>query len=121
MYMILGSVSCMVCLLRSLPLLLSDPNVLSGAYHGSATDNIHSILHNGLMNFSLTRKEANGAMFGAGVYLAESLQVASSFASGAQIILFLSVFSSFLFFGGGGWFTAVFSGCDERICVYHDI
>ena len=52
------------------------------AFHGSCSDNLHSILHNGLQNLSGTRRERSGAIFGDGVYLADNLTVALSFAQG---------------------------------------
>jgi len=40
------------------------------AWHGSAIGNWHSILRNGLKNFSGTNKQANGAAYGPGGYMA---------------------------------------------------
>jgi poly [ADP-ribose] polymerase 6/8 len=40
------------------------------AWHGSAIGNWHSILRHGLKNFSGTNKQANGAAYGPGIYMA---------------------------------------------------
>ena len=40
------------------------------AWHGSATSNWHSILRNGLKNYSNSRHQVNGAAYGPGVYMA---------------------------------------------------
>jgi hypothetical protein len=49
------------------------------AYHGSPTENFHSILHNGLKNMSGTRHMKTGAAFGDGIYLAQDLKVSHSY------------------------------------------
>jgi hypothetical protein len=49
------------------------------AYHGTASENLHSILCNGLRVFSGTRHEANGSIFGDGVYFAEDPGVSFGF------------------------------------------
>jgi poly[ADP-ribose] polymerase 16 len=55
------------------------------AFHGSPAENFHSILHNGLRNMSGTRFESTGAAFGDGIYLAQDLTVARSFAMGRTL------------------------------------
>lgn len=40
------------------------------AWHGSATSNWHSILRNGLKNYSNSKHQVNGAAYGPGVYMA---------------------------------------------------
>ena len=55
------------------------------AFHGSPAENFHSILHNGLRNMSGTRFESTGAAFGEGIYLAQDLTVARSFAMGRTL------------------------------------
>ncbi len=49
-------------------------------FHGTATDNAYSVLHFGLRALSGTRHETSGSIFGAGVYLSCSPQVAREFA-----------------------------------------
>ena len=53
-------------------------------FHGTAFHNLHSILHNGLLNFSGMKMQRNGALYGQGVYLSEDFDVAFSFCSGAK-------------------------------------
>eukprot|EP01061_Rhynchopus_euleeides_P033823 TRINITY_DN5710_c0_g2_i1.p1 TRINITY_DN5710_c0_g2~~TRINITY_DN5710_c0_g2_i1.p1 ORF type:complete len:673 (+),score=276.56 TRINITY_DN5710_c0_g2_i1:72-2090(+) len=45
------------------------------AYHGSATENWHSILRNGLYSASGTEFQVNGAAYGSGIYLSPNAQV----------------------------------------------
>eukprot|EP00850_Spirogloea_muscicola_P011695 SM000073S21471 [mRNA] locus=s73:535288:537284:+ [translate_table: standard] len=55
------------------------------AFHGTAAENLHSILRCGLLNMSGTRLQKNGAMFGDGVYLTTDAAVALAFSSPADI------------------------------------
>eukprot|EP01060_Flectonema_neradi_P031943 TRINITY_DN4979_c2_g1_i2.p1 TRINITY_DN4979_c2_g1~~TRINITY_DN4979_c2_g1_i2.p1 ORF type:complete len:666 (+),score=126.41 TRINITY_DN4979_c2_g1_i2:72-2069(+) len=45
------------------------------AFHGSALENWHSILRNGLYNASGTEHQVNGAAYGSGIYLSPSASV----------------------------------------------
>lgn len=58
----------------------ADANGTFFAYHGSNAANWHSIIHTGIRNNSNTKRESNGAAFGYGVYLTQSLTVARDFA-----------------------------------------
>ncbi|KAF5836454.1 hypothetical protein DUNSADRAFT_5901 [Dunaliella salina] len=49
------------------------------AYHGTAMENLHSILNTGLINASGTRLQRTGAAFGDGIYLSTRHSVAYSF------------------------------------------
>jgi hypothetical protein len=60
--------------------LKAQHGVLTG-YHGSAAENFHRICHTGLENRSGSKGEKNGALFGAGVYLATACAVARGFAA----------------------------------------
>jgi hypothetical protein len=60
--------------------------VCAVAYHGTAADNVWSILQTGLRSNSGTREEKNGNMFGDGVYLSGDPRVAYSFCSSASSI-----------------------------------
>lgn len=51
------------------------------AFHGTSSENVHSILTTGIKNLSGTRKERNGAIHGDGIYLSKSCDVALSFAA----------------------------------------
>jgi hypothetical protein len=51
------------------------------AFHGTRIDNVFSILQNGLQNLSGTKHMKQGNIFGDGIYLAQDLSVAFSFAS----------------------------------------
>jgi len=62
--------------------LKAEHGIVTG-YHGSAAENFHSICHKGLENRSGSKGEKNGAIFGAGVYLATACQVACGFAARA--------------------------------------
>jgi poly [ADP-ribose] polymerase 6/8 len=55
------------------------------AWHGSATANWHSILRNGLKNYSNSKYQANGAAYGPGVYMAvdSGTSIGYSWRSGA--------------------------------------
>jgi hypothetical protein len=50
------------------------------AYHGTASENLHSILRCGLVYYSDSSLQRNGAMYGHGVYLSTDLAVALNFA-----------------------------------------
>eukprot|EP00803_Ostreobium_quekettii_P006398 evm.model.scf_398.1 EVM.evm.TU.scf_398.1 scf_398:7956-9053(+) len=54
------------------------------AYHGTHMENVHSILQNGLLSFSGTRLERNGAIYGEGIYLSTDPRVAYMFCKPAQ-------------------------------------
>jgi hypothetical protein len=58
--------------------------IVSAAFHGSCSTNMYSIVQNGLQNLSGTRRMTSGAIFGDGIYLANDLRVAKSFAQGAN-------------------------------------
>ncbi|KAK9820472.1 hypothetical protein WJX72_010696 [[Myrmecia] bisecta] len=45
------------------------------AYHGTSMENVHSILHNGLLNLSGTKLQRTGALFGDGIYLSTNMEV----------------------------------------------
>lgn len=49
------------------------------AFHGTSMDNIHSILHHGLLNASGTRLERTGYVFGKGIYFSSEPHVAFAF------------------------------------------
>jgi len=58
----------------------------SPGYHGSACKNMHSILRNGLRNYSGTTAESHGAILGDGVYFSADLGLASrSFAPASSV------------------------------------
>lgn len=63
---------------------LADGRLL--AFHGSSLENLHSILHNGLLNLSGTRLERTGAAFGQGIYLSTELSVAFAFSLAADAL-----------------------------------
>lgn len=48
-------------------------------FHGSAAENWHSILRNGLKNYSGTAKQTNGAAFGSGIYLAKNSSISMGY------------------------------------------
>lgn len=83
------------------------------AYHGSPTDNIHSIIQNGLQSFSFSRRERNGAVFGAGIYFAESLRVAESFSQSKSIVSECAPCSLFLQ-PYVAWHLCVLSSSDRK-------
>ncbi len=56
------------------------------AYHGTAADNVWSILQLGLRSRSGTQDEKNGNLFGNGIYLSGDPRVAYSFAGAASSI-----------------------------------
>ena len=45
-----------------------SPDEAVYAFHGTSMENLHSILHNGLLNLSGTALERTGAIFGDGIY-----------------------------------------------------
>eukprot|EP01090_Pellita_catalonica_P000924 TRINITY_DN1065_c0_g1_i1.p1 TRINITY_DN1065_c0_g1~~TRINITY_DN1065_c0_g1_i1.p1 ORF type:complete len:755 (-),score=117.75 TRINITY_DN1065_c0_g1_i1:16-2280(-) len=49
------------------------------AFHGSAVGNWHSILRNGLKNYSNTNKMSAGAAYGPGIYLASNASTSSGY------------------------------------------
>ena len=48
-------------------------------FHGSTIDNWHSILHNGLYNYSGTKKMVNGQAYGPGIYLSDSVEISCGY------------------------------------------
>ena len=56
-------------------------NVTSYLYHGSPFGNWYSLIKNGIKNYSGTKLMSHGAAYGNGVYLTDSLQLASSYGS----------------------------------------
>lgn len=54
------------------------------ALHGTSFENMHSILHNGLLNLSGTYLQRTGAAFGNGIYLAREYTTAASFSAAQQ-------------------------------------
>ncbi|KAG6547960.1 hypothetical protein Mapa_010781 [Marchantia paleacea] len=54
------------------------------AFHGTTTENLHSILRCGLLNMSKTPLQRNGAMYGEGVYLSTDLSVALTFSKSGE-------------------------------------
>ena len=58
---------------------LAEQHGTTLGFHGSALENFHSILRNGLRNMSNTRYMRTGAAFGDGVYLSTDISVAASF------------------------------------------
>lgn len=63
---------------------------ISGAthrgYHGTAFENVYSILLNGLQNYSGTERMGTGDVFGNGIYLSGDPSVARSFSRPGQLI-----------------------------------
>jgi hypothetical protein len=57
------------------------------AWHGSSSANWHSILRNGLKNYSNSKHQVNGAAYGAGVYMAvdSATSIGYSWRSGASM------------------------------------
>ena len=61
---------------------IPPPEVLAGqalAWHGTSFENLHSVLHTGLLNLSGTRLERTGAAFGKGIYFSSEITVAYAF------------------------------------------
>ncbi|KAI7845021.1 hypothetical protein COHA_001387 [Chlorella ohadii] len=54
------------------------------AFHGTSFENLHSILHHGLLNASGTRLERTGSAFGKGIYFSSELAVAYAFCQPAE-------------------------------------
>lgn len=52
-------------------------------FHGSAIENWHSIIRNGIFNASGTKMMTTGAAYGNGVYLSDNLAVNSSYSRGS--------------------------------------
>ena len=67
--------------LQAAPLLAGDRLL---AFHGTSFENMHSILHNGLLNLSGTRLERTGSAFGQGIYLSTEMSVAYAFSLAAD-------------------------------------
>merc|ERR1712216_126818 len=55
------------------------------AYHGSAAENWHSILRNGLKNASNTNLMSAGAVHGAGIYMAKNMSTSIGYARGTHM------------------------------------
>lgn len=53
-------------------------------FHGSSTENWHSILRNGLKNASGTAMMANGSAYGSGIYFAHESSVSQGYAHSCQ-------------------------------------
>ncbi|GMH39851.1 hypothetical protein BSKO_07755 [Bryopsis sp. KO-2023] len=58
-------------------------NVLTVGFHGTAAENVHSIMQNGLLNLSNTRLQRHGAAFGEGIYLGSDIATSNQFAAAA--------------------------------------
>ncbi|CAJ1409330.1 unnamed protein product [Effrenium voratum] len=56
----------------------------SFAFHGSASENWHSILRNGLKNASHTKLMTSGARFGPGIYLSQESSVSRAYCRGMK-------------------------------------
>lgn len=54
------------------------------AWHGSASSNWHSILRNGLKNYSNSKHQVNGAAYGPGVYMAVDSATSIGYSSRSQ-------------------------------------
>lgn len=54
------------------------------AWHGSASSNWHSILRNGLKNYSNSKHQVNGAVYGPGVYMAVDSGTSIGYSSRSQ-------------------------------------
>eukprot|EP00249_Psilotum_nudum_P009412 c21919_g1_i1 orf=44-751(-) len=54
------------------------------AFHGTAAENMHSIVRCGLLNLSNTNLQRNGAIFGGGIYLSTDPMVALGFSKASD-------------------------------------
>ena len=59
---------------------ISKNNDIVRWYHGTSTDNAYSAMSFGLRSLSGTRHQSSGAMYGDGIYVTNSINVAQSFA-----------------------------------------
>ncbi|GAB4813523.1 hypothetical protein N2152v2_000569 [Parachlorella kessleri] len=67
------------CIIQLVPNSALDVEGRVLAFHGTHFENVHSILHLGLLNLSGTRLERTGAAFGKGIYFSTELTVAFAF------------------------------------------
>lgn len=81
---------------RHLPPAFQKSGATHRGYHGTAFENVYSILLNGLQNYSGTDRMGTGDVFGNGIYLSGDPMVARSFSRPGQLI------------DGGGPVSAVF-------------
>jgi hypothetical protein len=81
---------------RHLPPAFQTSGATHRGYHGTAFENVYSILLNGLQNYSGTDRMGTGDVFGNGIYLSGDSSVARSFSKPGQLI------------DGGGSVSAVF-------------
>jgi hypothetical protein len=56
-------------------------------FHGSGLNNWHSILHNGLKNYSGTKNQLNGATYGNGIYLSNSITMAQNYSKSTLLFV----------------------------------
>ena len=54
------------------------------AFHGSGTDNWHSIIRHGLFNASGTKYQLNGALYGSGVYVSHTANYSLQYSQNSQ-------------------------------------
>jgi hypothetical protein len=71
---------------RHLPPAFNVSGATHRGYHGTAFENVHSILLNGLQNYSGTDRMGTGDVFGNGIYLSGDPSVARSFSRPGQLI-----------------------------------
>lgn len=71
---------------RHLPPSFQIPGATHRGYHGTAFENVYSILLNGLQNYSGTERMGTGDVFGNGIYLSGDPVVARSFSRPGQLI-----------------------------------
>jgi hypothetical protein len=85
---------------------LAEEHGVERLLHGSAFGNFHSILHNGLKNYSGSLQMRTGAAFGNGIYLSDSLGlVAQAYAPPAPRL------------SGAGWSSGVFGEACSAVAV----
>lgn len=66
---------------------LIETNQEDYLFHGSPIKNWHSILHNGLYNYSGTKKMANGQSYGPGIYLTDNINLSFQYAKSNKFII----------------------------------
>ena len=71
---------------RHLPPAFQTSGATHRGYHGTAFENVYSILLNGLQNYSGTDRMGTGDVFGNGIYLSGDPTVARSFSKPGQLI-----------------------------------
>jgi hypothetical protein len=59
---------------------ISSGNIIKKVYHGSNINNWHNILRIGLKNYSGTEKQANGSLYGSGIYLSKNKEISREYA-----------------------------------------